>query len=104
MLVPSKAIVAAVSPANGHRWLFEGRMVQAFDRLAEKISREAVLEFTYAAHDMLPLARGADIADEDDAANPQFRWNEKLRTTRIPRYRNHILSEPSGAGWHGSKP
>ena len=48
-------------------------------KTAGEIVREAVLELTYTAHDMAPLA--ADLGHVDDAGNvrPPFRWDPERR-------------------------
>ena len=46
---------------------------------AEEIVREAVLELTYTAHDMAPLARELGYIDEGGKVLPPYRWDAERR-------------------------
>ena len=46
---------------------------------AAEIVRDAVLELTYTAHDMVPFARDLGYVDETGAVRPPFRWDEGRR-------------------------
>ena len=48
-------------------------------KTAGEIVRDAVLELTYAAHDMAPFARDMGYADEAGEAKPPFPWDEERR-------------------------
>lgn len=49
-------------------------------KTAAEIVRDAVLELTYTAHDMVPFARDLGYVDEDtDEVRPPFVWNEERR-------------------------
>ena len=48
-------------------------------KTAGEIVREAVLELTYTAHDMVPFAREMGYVDETDEVRPPFPWNEERR-------------------------
>ena len=48
-------------------------------KTAAQIVREAVLELTYTAHDMVPFARDMGHVDEAGEVLPPFRWDEKRR-------------------------
>jgi hypothetical protein len=46
---------------------------------AVEILREAVLELTYTAHDMMPFARDLGYIDDMGGVLPPFAWNERRR-------------------------
>ena len=48
-------------------------------KTAGEIIREAVLELTYTAHDMVPVARDMGYVDENGKIKPPFVWNEERR-------------------------
>ena len=48
-------------------------------KTAAQIVREAVLELTYTAHDMVPFARDMGYVDRTGKALPPFRWDERRR-------------------------
>ena len=48
-------------------------------RTAAEIVREAVLELTYTAHDMVPFARSMGHVDEAGEVLPPFRWDHERR-------------------------
>lgn len=48
-------------------------------KTAGEIIREAVLELTYTAHDMVPFARDMGYVDENGKIKPPFVWNEERR-------------------------
>ena len=48
-------------------------------KTAHEIVREAVLELTYTAHDMAPLARDLGHVDEGGEVPPPFRWDSDRR-------------------------
>ena len=48
-------------------------------KTADEIVREAVLELTYTAHDMAPLARDLGYVNESGEARPPFHWDEDRR-------------------------
>ena len=48
-------------------------------KTAAEIVREAVLELTYTAHDMVPFARDLGYVDGDGKVKPPFPWNEDRR-------------------------
>ena len=48
-------------------------------KTAGEIVREAVLELTYTAHDMVPFARDMGYVDEMGEVKPPFTWNEGRR-------------------------
>ena len=48
-------------------------------KTAGEIVREAVLELTYTAHDMVPFARDMGHVDEAGKVKPPFPWNEDRR-------------------------
>ncbi|MCY4399675.1 MAG: restriction endonuclease [Gemmatimonadetes bacterium] len=48
-------------------------------KTAEEIVREAVLELTYTAHDMVPFARDIGHVDEGGEVLPPFRWDAERR-------------------------
>ncbi len=48
-------------------------------KTAEEITREAVLELTYTAHDMAPFARDLGYVDEAGEVKPPFVWDEERR-------------------------
>ncbi len=48
-------------------------------KTAEEIIREAVLELTYAAHDMAPFAREMGHVNEHGKVLPPFRWDDDRR-------------------------
>ena len=48
-------------------------------KTAGQIIREAVLELTYTAHDMVPFAREMDYVDETGKVRPPFPWDEDRR-------------------------
>ncbi|WP_340148362.1 hypothetical protein [uncultured Sneathiella sp.] len=50
-------------------------------KTAAQIVREAVLELTYTAHDMAPLAKDMGYVDEAGEVLPPFAWNEERRLT-----------------------
>ena len=49
------------------------------DKTASEIVREAILELTYTAHDMVPFARTMNYVDEAGNVKPPFIWNEDHR-------------------------
>ena len=69
----------------GHRRATPRRAAGALrDRLLRpadcaEIVRDAVLELTYTAHDMVPFARDLGYVDESGAVRPPFRWDEERR-------------------------
>jgi len=48
-------------------------------RTAGEIVREAVLELTYTAHDMVPFARDMGYVDDAGEVRPPFQWGEERR-------------------------
>ena len=48
-------------------------------KTAGEIVREAALELTYTAHDMVPFARDMGYVDEDGDVKPPFTWDEERR-------------------------
>ncbi|MXW80376.1 MAG: restriction endonuclease, partial [Gemmatimonadetes bacterium] len=55
------------------------RTVSFGAKTAEDVVREAVLELSYTAHDMAPLARDLDHVDEAGEALPPFVWDADRR-------------------------
>ena len=48
-------------------------------KTAAKIVREAVLELTYTAHDMVPFAHDMGYVDKKGQVKPPFIWDEERR-------------------------